>query len=177
MHTTFCEADGEVIFRPGDEVLDVKAKSFLGPCSATIHLAGYWCDQTKQGPLLYLTKLAMLDAKDDKEMEATVSEVFKSPGGTFRSISEHKIRSPQPDAVDVGDSAREDLITEGWTFQTTPPEQEATNDCSSKSLSPIRRIHEIQQDFEKRQRTPSPPAPSSFIRRFGKGGKGFKPVA
>ena len=44
-----------MLFKPGDEMLNLHAKPLLGSCAPTIHLAGYWYDKTKQGPLLYLS--------------------------------------------------------------------------------------------------------------------------
>ena len=63
MQTTIFNAEDEVIFSAGHELLHLHEKPPLGPCAVSIHLMGYWYDLTKQGPLLYLTKLASF-AKD-----------------------------------------------------------------------------------------------------------------
>ena len=63
MQTTIFNAQDEMIFSAGHELLHLHEKPPLGPCAVSIHLMGYWYDLTKQGPLLYLTKLASF-AKD-----------------------------------------------------------------------------------------------------------------
>ena len=42
-------------FRPGAKVLDAYERQPVGPCVPTLHLYGYWRDQTKFGPLIYLS--------------------------------------------------------------------------------------------------------------------------
>ena len=57
----------------------------LGACAVTIHMAGYWYDKTKQGPLLYLMSASALDKKKKTrvdEAEIQIDELLKSPGGT-----------------------------------------------------------------------------------------------
>lgn len=82
MHTTFCDAQGDVLFSPGDDILHLHAKPKLGLCSLTVHLAGYWYDCTKQGPLLYLAEVHALGKEADPglNLPPTISE--QSPGGT-----------------------------------------------------------------------------------------------
>lgn len=40
-------APGGQIFKPGDDILDVHKRPPLGPCTATVHLMGFWYDKTK----------------------------------------------------------------------------------------------------------------------------------
>lgn len=84
LNTTFFEADGGTKYKPGDEILTIYSKPPLGLCTPTIHLAGYWFDSTKQGPLLFLsTTTSLLHDIDPSEGAApTISELLKSPGGS-----------------------------------------------------------------------------------------------
>ena len=85
LHTNFFDEKGAVLYKPGDEMLDVHHRPLLGACAVTIHMAGYWYDKTKQGPLLYLMWASALDKKKKTrvdEAEIQIDELLKSPGGT-----------------------------------------------------------------------------------------------
>ena len=90
--TTFYDETGGKIFAPGDQIVDLteKPKRLLGSCSPTIHMAGYWHDETKQGPLLYLTSVSALSVEARNELlrgVPIISEVQQNQDGT---VSRHE---------------------------------------------------------------------------------------
>lgn len=121
-HTTFSGKNGEVLHKAGDSVVGLHAKPLLGACSPTIHMAGYWYDQTKQGPLLYLTSVCAIDKGADKEIlvdePPIINELIKSPGGTqSRRTFTSPIKNDSPE-MNLGDDMQSllgDRFGE-WTF-------------------------------------------------------------
>lgn len=105
MHTTFTNEDDEVEHGPGDELLDVYQKAPLGLCAATIHLMGYWYDLTKQGPLLYLTKLTSI-------ARVLVVEPPSPPGSCPARLpgwgESDRVGSAAPRALELRDKAFEE---------------------------------------------------------------------
>ena len=148
MHTTFCDVKGDTLYQPGDEVLNLHRKPLLGPCSPTVHMAGYWHDETMQGPLLYLTGVNAISKSLQSELinEAPmISELLKSPGGT---ISRRSFTSPMSnDTPEEGAERLENVFGE-WVFGSQSP------------ASPSGR-HSLMVDETLLKRCPSPPAPGS----------------
>ena len=106
LHSSFLSPDGELLFGPGDELLDVHQKPPLGPCSAVVHMMGYWYDRTKQGPLLYLTEVGMLTRIPNvSPVQPTLEAVQpRSPAGSpnrivaIKAMAEDLARNPSPPA-------------------------------------------------------------------------------
>ena len=148
MHTTFCDVKGDALYQPGDEVLNLHDKPLLGPCSPTVHMAGYWHDETMQGPLLYLTGVNAISKSLQSELinEAPmISELLKSPGGT---ISRRSFTSPMSnDTPEEGAERLENVFGE-WVFGSQSP-------ASPSGL------HYLMVDETLLKRYPSPPAPGS----------------
>lgn len=46
MHSGF-RSPGVKLFNPGDDIIDLYEKPPVGPCTATVHLMGFWYDKTK----------------------------------------------------------------------------------------------------------------------------------
>ena len=84
LNATFYDAQGSTLYKPGDDILALHSKPPLGQCTPTIHLAGYWFDSTKQGPLVYLSSITLLqpDVNPGEDAAPMISELLKSPGGT-----------------------------------------------------------------------------------------------
>ena len=64
LNTTVCDSEKNVLYQPGDKLVDIYQKVPLGPCTVSIHMMGYWYDLTKQGPLLYLAELCTLASNE-----------------------------------------------------------------------------------------------------------------
>ena len=45
---------GEALFRPGSKAVGLCEQPPAGACDATVHMMGFWHDETQFGPLLYL---------------------------------------------------------------------------------------------------------------------------
>lgn len=182
LHTTFADPKGEVLFRPGDDMLSLKPKELLGPCSVTIHLAGYWHDETKQGPLLYLTNVSMLDAskvgepcgsEEVEELEPpppplslppSVHEMLKSPGGTVKAGRRLSLTPPPVDKADPtqdhGESTSDLLSGE---FRFSPMEDEHVS-SPHKATSP--RLEQLKIEARMGDLTvPPTKPPKSYVRR------------
>lgn len=85
LNSTFYKADGEIAFKPGDDLLLALSQLELGHCALTIHMAGYWYDSTKQGPLIFLSTLRASNRDGDEGSDAAtpeITEMLKSPGGS-----------------------------------------------------------------------------------------------
>lgn len=163
-------------------MLDLQAKPLVGPCSPTIHLAGYWYDTTKQGPLLYLTELAQLDHALSCPPSPKLSKAWMSPGGSLharRSLNGSAINlllpaplsSSSSGSSPKGGSLRDSSDSYDSTLPSTslPPEvppspsiDAAFGDWSFKSAGPLSlpgsptRSEQIRGDAQAQKRFPSP---------------------
>ena len=147
--TTLYDEKGEVMFKPGDQIASLHAKPLLGACSPTIHMAGYWYDQTKQGPLLYLRSVAALPAsaatKEQLDEPPIISAECQTPKGSIRRKSYlSPIKNDTPGSNPVG-------LEDAFGELSFAPDRL----CAPPEL----RAKQIMNDERQFKRCPSPPAP------------------
>ena len=80
MSSSFCDVNGQstdkYMYGPGDKILSLHARPPLGSCSPTLHFMGYWWDQTKFGPLVYLNSTNLVnEPKSPKKAPRSVPQL------------------------------------------------------------------------------------------------------
>ena len=89
---------GEALFRPGSKAVGLCEQPPAGVCDATVHMMGFWHDETQYGPLLYLRtgRIIMQDGVPEFPETPLTSSVLTALGA----------EEPTADPLSPSDSIR-----------------------------------------------------------------------
>ena len=86
-------------------MLDLYANPPIGPCDATLHFMGYWHDNTKYGPLVYLQS-----ATDFGATTPQASPMINTPPPSKLQWAERVHKWQEASAVDDGGAAERAVV-------------------------------------------------------------------